>query len=244
MKRYEQHPFMELSHAVKGKVKFTEWLIIPLEEEPTISFIASEAWYSNFKYFRNLIKSYPESKDIFDEQGRVIANVIPLFSTFKGWRWNREQIFHCMNTYPDITLRAFRYYFDSIWSNAILRKVFGKHFRQFIREANVLGIFKNLTRFDLETFSEFPTEVPIYNPTLKKRSCKVESNWALEFQKAVIYMVYPGLFVDKGMNFGFISSKPATELDPNMFWRSSEVDMIIKLGEFVKGGSNNEKSKV
>lgn len=243
MKRYEQHPFMELSHAVKGKVKFTEWLIIPLEE-PIISFTASEAWYSNFKYFRNLIKSYPESKDIFDEQGRVVANVIPLFSTFKGWRWNRDQIFHCMNTYPGITLRAFRCYFDSIWSNAILRKVFGKHFRQFIRESNTLGMFKNLTRFDPETFSEFPAKVPIYNPTLQKLSYKVESDLRLEVQKALTHMVYPGLFVIKGMNFGFISSRPATELDPNMFWRGPEVDMIIKLGEFVKGGSNNEKSKV
>lgn len=59
---------------------------------------------------------------------------IPLFSTEKDWRWNRDRIFSCYDKYPEIVVNKFlNVYLLSPNLQSHLRKTFGRHFNRFMR---------------------------------------------------------------------------------------------------------------
>ncbi len=185
------HPLATAYHSLKGKVKFTEWLAIPIKNPDEDSFSVGSRFeiYSN-STIKKLIKSYPSDKMKFDQDG---TKFIPLFSTFKGWKWNMEQIFNCIDMYPAITLRILYVYLANDYSQAIFRKIFGKHFRQFIRELNKLPAVRRFCedkRFrKYKVFNSTPEGL---NSGFAYRS---ESVHGISFHRFHV-LLYPGLFAN------------------------------------------------
>lgn len=186
------HPLATAYHSLKGKIKFTEWLAISTENPDKDSFsISSRAtFYPNAK---KLIKSYPDNKSLGISFDYDHVRIIPLFSTFRGWKWNMKQIFDCINIYPIITLRTLHAYLANDYSQAIFRKIFGEHFRQFIRELNKLPVVQRFC--EDKRFSKYV----VFNPTPKG----LISEFA--YLGNTVYgiscyrfhtLLYPGLFIN------------------------------------------------
>ncbi len=131
------------------KTKFAEWLMLPLAGLPESACSVGELLYykPSVKSIRKVMRSYPRNMTKRDGvTGRFDIDFIPIFSTQKGWRWNRERILWAIDTYPKATLRALDRYLIHDFSQNILRVIFGKHFKAFIRELNSLSVVKDYLR--------------------------------------------------------------------------------------------------
>lgn len=198
------HPLATGYHLLKEKIKFTEWLAISTKNPDKDSFSISSraAFYPSAK---KLIKSYPDNKSLEISFGYGHARIIPLFSTFKGWRWNMKQIFDCINIYPIIALRTLHAYLANDYSQAIFRKIFGKHFRQFIRELNKLPVVQRFCKD--KRFSKYIA----FNPTPKGLTSGFIylGNTVYGMSRYRFHtLVYPGLFMNyDDLDFNLLLSK-------------------------------------
>lgn len=136
MKRYDFDEIWSVRMAeVRAGVPHTEWIF---RMENGDVFTVDDVSCGSNEVATKLVRMVPSDKKMPSGIYNVgkVAECIPIFSTERGWKWNREQILRCIEKYPDQTQDILNKFFDNRYNQPYVRKIFGKHFKAVMREIN------------------------------------------------------------------------------------------------------------
>lgn len=152
MKKYNFDKYFSIVNARKEE-EITGWLVLLYDQNMSLIEALPETMIRaepDPKYDKIIIasKNYPNSFKLSFETISLVeikrkisfVEYVPLFSTRRGWKWNKKQILDCLKKYPNAAHYLLNIYLGDPHTQIYFRKIFKKHFRCFLKDISELTV--------------------------------------------------------------------------------------------------------
>lgn len=136
MKRYNYDAFVSMMNAAKEE-KHTEWIVLLYDSNGSLTqILPAMVFVKNKEELIKLLRRYPSQykEKCNNRTDTTFLEYIPLFSTQRGWKWNKKQIISCLDRFPVEASFILDLYLGDLHTQMYFRKIFRKHFKCFLKD--------------------------------------------------------------------------------------------------------------